>query len=88
MQSVELECVRWYSNINYIFITFMHLADAFIQSDLQAIKKNTQCSTTEPQEHIRDICSGFYILWIKQYINLCNRENQEGKKLVYREYAF
>ncbi len=25
----------------------MHLADAFIQSDLQCI----QCSTTEPQEH-------------------------------------
>ncbi len=35
----------------------MHLADAFIQSDLQSIQdKNnfvllTQCSTTEPQEH-------------------------------------
>ncbi len=53
--------------------TFMHLADAFIQSDLQCIQAIhfffismcvpwesnpqpfallTQCSTTEPQEHI------------------------------------
>ncbi len=49
--------------------TFMHLADAFIQSDLQAIHLYcqyvcslgiepttfallTQCSTTEPQEHM------------------------------------
>ncbi len=57
-----------------ITFTFMHLADAFIQSDLQCIqtihllsvcvcvpwKLNpqpfallTQCSTTDPQEHIR-----------------------------------
>ncbi len=51
--------------------TFMHLADAFIQSDLQCIQAihffimcvpwesnpqpfalQTQCSTTEPQEHL------------------------------------
>ncbi len=47
-----------------ITFTFMHLADAFIQSDLQCIIHGyslgiepttfallTQCSTTEPQEH-------------------------------------
>ncbi len=49
-----------------ITFTFMHLADAFIQSDLQCIQAIhvfsvriepttfvllTQCSTTEPQEH-------------------------------------
>ncbi len=27
-------------NISYIYITFMHLADAFIQSDLQCIQAN------------------------------------------------
>ncbi len=50
-----------------MIFTFMHLADAFIQSDLQRIQALhflsvrelnpqhfallTQCSTTEPQEH-------------------------------------
>ncbi len=52
--------------------TFMHLADAFIQRDLQCIQVMhvpwesnpqpfallTQCSTTEPQEHY---CS--YLYW-------------------------
>ncbi len=58
----------------FFTFTFMHLADAFIQSDLQCIQAIhffffismcvpwelnprpfallTQCSTTEPQEHI------------------------------------
>ncbi len=49
--------------------TFMHLADAFIQSDLQYIQVMhvpwelnpqpfvllTQCSTTEPQEHSQQV---------------------------------
>ncbi len=65
----------FYPRAFYIFtFTFMHLADAFIQSDLQCIQDIhfflsvcvfpgnwthnlffallTQCSTTEPQEHI------------------------------------
>ncbi len=62
--------------------TFMHLADAFIQSDLQCIQAThcfvffitmcvpwelnpqpfalqTQCSTTEPQEH-----GGIWLNWV------------------------
>ncbi len=55
-------------NAGYTF-TFMHLADAFIQSDLQYIQVMhvpwelnpqpfallTQCSTTEPQEHSQQV---------------------------------
>ncbi len=55
-------------NAAYTF-TFMHLADAFIQSDLQYIQVMhvpwelnpqpfallTQCSTTEPQEHSQQV---------------------------------
>ncbi len=62
----------WYSdrnmNAGYTF-TFIHLADAFIQSDLQYIQVMhvpwefnpqpfvllTQCSTTEPQEHSQQV---------------------------------
>ncbi len=59
------------TGIYHTLITFTHLADAFIQSDLQCIQAYlycqymcslgiepttfallTQCSTTEPQEHI------------------------------------
>ncbi len=57
-------------NINAAYtFTFMHLADAFIQSDLQCIQVMhvpwelnpqpfallTQCSTTEPQEHSQQV---------------------------------
>ncbi len=55
-------------NAGYKF-TFMHLADTFIQSDLQYIQVMhvpwelnpqpsvllTQCSTTEPQEHRQQV---------------------------------
>ncbi len=55
-------------NAGYTF-TFMHLADAFIQSDLQYIQVMhvpwelnprpfvllTQCSTTEPHEHSQQV---------------------------------
>ncbi len=55
-------------NVGYTF-TFMHLADTFIQSDLQYIQVMrvpwelnpqpfallTQCSTTEPQEHSQQV---------------------------------
>ncbi len=55
-------------NAGYTF-TFMHLADAFIQSDLQYIQVMhvpwelnpqpfvllTQCCTTEPQEHSQQV---------------------------------
>ncbi len=55
-------------NAGYTF-TFMHLADAFIQNDLQYIRVMhvpwelnpqpfallTQCSTTEPQEHSQQV---------------------------------
>ncbi len=55
-------------NAGYTF-TFMHLADAFIQNDLQYIQVMhvpwelnpqpfallTQCSTTEPQEHSQQV---------------------------------
>ncbi len=57
-------------NMNAVYtFTFMHLADAFIQSDLQYIQVMhvpwelnpqpfvllTQCSTTEPQEHRQQV---------------------------------
>ncbi len=62
-----------------ISFTFMHLADAFIQSDLQCFQVIhffismcvpwelnpqpfallTQCSTTEPQEHIFPVAQDF-----------------------------
>ncbi len=61
--------------------TFMHLADAFIQSDLQCIQvihvfvsilweSNpqpfvllTQCSTTEPQEHVFSLFLFFIVIF-------------------------
>ncbi len=65
-------CIKRFISFTFTF-TFMHLADAFIQSDLQCIIHGytffyqyvcslgiepttfallTQCSTTEPQEHL------------------------------------
>ncbi len=66
--------------------TFMHLADTFIQNDIQCIQAIhwfipwelnpqpfallTQCSTTEPQEHCLNYCK-------KKIVNL-----QKKKKLL------
>ncbi len=64
----EFAIVTRNMNAGYTF-TFMHLADAFIQSDLQYIQVMhvpwelnpqpfallTQCSTTEPQEHSQQV---------------------------------
>ncbi len=60
----------WVPFAHLYAFTFMHLVDAFIQSDLQCVPWElnpqpfallTQCSTTEPQEHMQDIC----------HINIC-----------------
>ncbi len=55
----------WVPFAHLYAFTFTHLVDAFIQSDLQCVSWElntqpfallTQCSTTEPQEHMQDIC--------------------------------
>ncbi len=67
----------------------MHLADAFIQSDLQCIQAihffsmcvpwesnpqpfalQTQCSTTEPQEHVPTRILLFKNFWLVEYVSL------------------
>ncbi len=68
----------------WLTFTFMHLADAFIQSDLQCIQAMhlyclyvcslgiepttfallTQCSTTEPQEHLHFTADYILYNWV------------------------